>query len=108
MYIANRSDDSLPVNQLMTPRDAFNLPTRRIQQRLTRPYFRFCIACPITAAFFGLGGLDWKMRQMTGGRVVEMSPTAKKQALTMYLPLGFIIYAAIGVLIAVFVVLGQS
>ena len=107
-YIVDQSDDDLPANQLMRPRDALNLSTRRIQRRLTRPYFRFCITCPITAAFFGLGGLDWKMRQMTGGRVVEMSPTAKKLALTMYLPLGVVIYAAIGILIAVFVILGAK
>ena len=107
-YVVNQSDDDLPVNGLMRPRDAINLSTRRIQQDLTRPYFRFCIACPITAALFGLGGLDWKMREMTGGRVVEMSPTAKKQALTMYLPLGCIIYAAIGILIFFFVFMGRK
>ena len=106
--LGNQSDDDLPVNQLMRPHDALNISTRRIQKKLTRPYFRVCIACPISAALFGLGGLDWKMRQMTAGRVVEMSPSAKKQALTMFLPLGVVLYAAIGILIGVFIVLAEK
>jgi hypothetical protein len=38
-YIVNQPDDDLAVNQLIRPRDAIDLPTRRIQRRLACPYF---------------------------------------------------------------------
>lgn len=88
--------------KLIGAQDARSMPMRRIQRYLTRPYFRVCALCPLTALLFGLGGLDWRMRQMTNGRIQQMSRTAKKQALQVYLPLGLIIYAAVGVTIGLF------
>jgi hypothetical protein len=94
--------DSHP--NLMSPRDANNILLRRVQRLHTRPYFRVCIACPITALIFGLGGLDWRMRQISGGRINAMSPTAKREALRVFAPLGLIFYTVIALMIALLVV----
>ncbi|KAK3710684.1 hypothetical protein LTR37_010103 [Vermiconidia calcicola] len=92
------------VSLLMRPDHARNMATRHRQQNLTKPYFRWCIICPLTALYFGCGGLDFKMREISEGKIEEMSPTAKKTALRTYVPLGAILYAAIGLMVAMIVI----
>ncbi|KAK3723244.1 hypothetical protein LTR37_001967 [Vermiconidia calcicola] len=92
------------VSLLMRPDQARNMATRHRQQKLTKPYFRWCIICPITALYFGCGGLDFKMREVSEGKIEEMSPTAKKTALRTYVPLGTILYAAVGLMVAMIVI----
>jgi hypothetical protein len=92
------------VSLLMNPGEARHMGERRMQVKLTKPWFQACRLFPVTAAWFGLGGLDFKMREMSGGLIDEMWPEAKKQSLTVWLPLGVIIYAAIGLMVALIVV----
>lgn len=96
------------VSLLMRPEEARNIGTRRSQRKLTRWYFRVCILCPLTAILFGLGGLDWRMRQITKGRITEMSPTAKKQALEVYVALGIIAWSGLGVMIAMSIIASKG
>ena len=105
-FLIQRADGGVErVSTLMRPQQARNLRTTHLQKQLTRPYFKACVIFPLSAAFFGLGCLDYKMVKMTDGAILEMSPSAKKQALTTYLPLGMIIYTAIGLMIALIVLI---
>ena len=87
----------------MRAEDARNLRDRSLQKEITRPYFRLCIVFPITAALFGLGFFDYKIKELSDGLITEMSPTDKKAALITYLPLGLIIYTAIALMITLIV-----
>lgn len=105
-----RQSDSSPeqVNQLASAQDVRSRPVRRIQWRFTRPYYRGCILFPVAALIFGCGGLDWRMRQMTGGRIREMAPKAKKRALRIFAPLGLILYAVVVLMITLIVYIAKD
>ena len=92
------------ISLLMKPDDVRNFRMLREQKELTKPYYRACNLFPIAALLLGLGCFDFKMRSMTNGRIVEMEPAAKKLALGLYLPLGVIIYASIGLSITMIVI----
>ncbi|KAF2483700.1 hypothetical protein BDY17DRAFT_152707 [Neohortaea acidophila] len=87
------------VRLLMGPREGRNLREGRLQRELTRPYFVACSLCPVSAVFFGLGGLDWWMRRASEGKVEEMAPVAKKDALCLAAPLGAIFYAIVVIVV---------
>lgn len=95
------------VSLLMRPDEARNLSLRRLQKDLTRPYFRVCILCPLSSVLFGFGGLDWKMKAMTSGRVAEMEPGSKKDALGVFLILSVMAWAGFGIMIAMIIVAVQ-
>ncbi|KAK5171180.1 uncharacterized protein LTR77_004324 [Saxophila tyrrhenica] len=100
-----QEDGSLePVSMLMHPDDSRTIGVRRLQKELTRPWLYGCGACPVTALAFGLGAFDFHMRQMTSGRVNEMAPAAKKEALRVYLPLGTIMWVMVILALAMIVV----
>lgn len=92
------------VNTLMRPNEARLISFRREQRMRTAPYFHACVLCPITSLAFGLGGLDWRMKQITKGKITEMSPSAKKQALQVYTMLSLIAWMFLGIVIAILIV----
>lgn len=102
-------DDGLPdFNFLMRPQDARDLSVRRVQSYLTRTCFRLCVICPITALIFACGGFDWRMRQMTGGRITEMYPPDKRAAAQIFLPLGLLFYSIVALVIGLLVTVTKS
>ena len=106
-FVIQQADGSAQrVSLLMRPAEARTIGVRRRQKELTRPYFRACAFFPPTALLFGLGCFDGKMRAKTNGAIIEMLPSAKREALTVYVPLGVIAYAVIGLMIALLVLLG--
>ena len=44
------------------------------------------------------------MKQITKGRITEMSPKAKKSSLQVYLPLGLLVWVAFGIMIAMIII----
>jgi hypothetical protein len=92
------------VSLLMSADEARNIGNRRLQKKLSRPWLWSCGLFPVTAAMFGSGAFDFKMREMTGGVVSEMDPELKKEALRVWLPLGTILYVVVGLVVAMLVV----
>lgn len=92
------------VRLLMNPREGRNLGTRRLQKRLTKPWVRLCGLFPITAVGFGLGGFDWWIAKKTDGEIEEMDPEAKRKALLVWAPMGFIAWAILACVVAILVV----
>jgi hypothetical protein len=104
-FAITQSDGSVEqVNLLMNAEEGRHMGNHRRQMQLTQPYFQACRVFPLTAALFGLGAFDFKMKSMTDGVIDEMAPAAKKEALIVYVPLGLIGYVAIGLMIALIVV----
>lgn len=92
---------------LMRPAEARNLGMQSIQKKLTRPWFIACCLCPVTALAFGFGCFDWKIRKMTHGAIVEMSPESKNFAQTTGFFLSFVAYAIVALAVTMSVV-GQA
>ena len=107
-FLIRQADGTLERSGLlMRPDEARNLRNLQEQKDMTRPYYQLCIMCPISAAIFGLGFLDWKIKAKTDGAITEMAPKAKKKALIVYVPLGLVIYTAIGLMIALIVLVTE-
>lgn len=89
---------------LMRPEEARSYSRKLEQAKLTRRYYILSLISPVTCLVFAFGGLDWRMRQMTKGEIVEMLPESKSNALWPYFPLGLMFWGIAGLMIALLVV----
>ncbi len=92
------------VSLLMSAEQGRTIGYRRRQMQLTRPYLWWCGVFPVTAFMFGLGSFDFRMRQATRGAIAEMAPEAKKEALTVWLPLSTMAWVMLGLVVAMLVI----
>ncbi|KAK3672732.1 hypothetical protein LTR78_007318 [Recurvomyces mirabilis] len=75
------------------------------QKKISRRCFALVQYCPISAFLFGIRYLDKYAENLSAGRVKEMRRNDKEWALYVAAPLGCIVYALIGVVTAMVVIL---
>lgn len=102
----------LPVNtanaddpRLINRDDVRNPMALTEQKIISRKYYCACVWTPISAALFGLGCFDWRMRALSQHGATEMCRNHKYWALYMATPAGCVFYSifiVIGVVVYVF------
>ncbi|KAK4555873.1 hypothetical protein LTR86_007093 [Recurvomyces mirabilis] len=75
------------------------------QKKISRRCFALVQYCPISAFLFGIRYFDKYAEKLSAGRVKEMRSNDKEWALYVAAPLGCIVYALIGVVTAMVVIL---
>lgn len=70
-------------------------PRNKEQYDISRKYMWISGYLPFLSLIYGLGGFDWFMRWVTGGRIKTMGKKQKRDALLKIFPLSSLFWAAI-------------
>lgn len=100
-----RSD---PERALLAPDSLRNTEMLREQKALSRTYYARTLWFPPSALLFGLGAFDGVARAKSRHGVTEMCGNHKFWARCVAAPLGLLVYAVVGLVIALLVVLPRQ
>ena len=78
------------------------------RKAISRKYFLRTRWFPVTALMFGLGGFDEIARNKSQYGVTEMREEDKQWSLWVAVPLGTILYAIVGLVVAILVLFAHS